>query len=87
MMSCFSSLLTTNRHVFVISLHKKPGPGVPAEKPSELRLDDQVVAAQNENWSPVILDMYVLVLDCYWHGCASYRGLRSIGKMEGDVPT
>jgi hypothetical protein len=59
----------------------------PVEKPSELRLDDQVVAAQNENWSPVILEMYVLVIDCYWHECASHRGLRSIGKMEGDVPT
>jgi hypothetical protein len=70
-----------------VPLHLFRAQRVPVEKPSKLRLDDQVVAAQNENWSPVILDIYVLVIDCYLHGCASYLGLRSIGKMEGDVPT
>jgi hypothetical protein len=63
------------------------GPEGLDKKTSENRPDGGVVSAQNENWSPVILDMYVLGIDCYWHGCASYLGLRSIGKMEGDVPT
>ena len=43
----------------------KPGPVDSAEKTSKLRLDDQVVTAQNENWRPVILNMSVLVIDCY----------------------
>jgi hypothetical protein len=39
------------------------------------------VSAQNENWSPVILDMYVLGIDCYWHG---FGGIQD--RFDSEIP-